>query len=361
MYSYWSDPNINRGGIIPINIDNSGNIWMCFAINYYGGNLTTIGGKFDSTDGNILFTAIREFNEEIANTNAYSDQTRRINISRLITLDDIIGCHSVKSNNSIIIFAPNIMHPLMDFKRTDELIGTIWLTISQFNSLYLNREYNRDQYKLSGDLDKELGSVIINYVLNNDVFNNNIMDSYVKEAVDSKKIAPKVTFNKVIQRMVLGQGILIIDIYNNDYVVSDKRGNYILFKRKNDLVKFIKQRKNDTFYTYDDVKNTLPTLRNIISFNAKINTIVDPYLRDVVLKELLETIDFCTDIICRLSLLHQIDDLLYEEYDKKHPTAQHKAKADRLLSFSKENIYNYNMLEDLFMVEKLDSLIKRWK
>jgi len=358
---YWIDPNMNRGGIIPIKKDNAGNTWLCFGILLYGGNLSVIGGQFDQEDNNLLDTIIREFNEEVGDINHPNGDKSLINITSPLTIDDLTGCHAIKSSNSVLLFAPDVL-TVKQIIPTNELSGVVWLTIDQFSKLYKNHIGYKGYYTLSGDLAKTMGQEIINYVTNN---NNKIFEKTVNlyndiTSITKKYELPTLKLVKTSSELTNGPYVVYKDGLN--YYASDIYYNYYPFvgyPAFRNYVLSLQHRAQHDVYAIEDNIDKKPDLPNSVKFIGERISHISNNNTLVSINLLLDAFANCQNIQCKLSYLHEIDNIIYDKYDKLIPTPGHKEKTKVLIRLASENLKNYNKFPSQFNNTYLNSIIKR--
>jgi len=154
----WSDTTIERAGIIPI-VVNEDERWIGLCISKYNTSIGTFGGSYESSDYDLLDTAVREFNEEVGDNFQH------------ITCEDLYDCYALKSSQSISVFVPFNEKP-KTFRSTEEIYDLLWVTPSQMECFLENKDMVLDyveRYKrhkaflLSCDLGK-IGNAIVDIV-----------------------------------------------------------------------------------------------------------------------------------------------------------------------------------------------------
>jgi 8-oxo-dGTP pyrophosphatase MutT (NUDIX family) len=129
----WASKEISRSGIIPI-YDDGLHKWIGLGVSKFSGNITTIGGRWEPTDHDLLTTAIREYNEEVGS-----------NMENLVE-ESVYDCYAIQSTYSIAIFYPIKAIPDKDFVPTDELFDLIWVTSEQLRIMATKQEFVLKQY-----------------------------------------------------------------------------------------------------------------------------------------------------------------------------------------------------------------------
>jgi len=76
----WDNPNIERGGVIPIYIY-GGHKWIGFGISNHSAIISPLGGSFEDKDYDLLSTAVREYNEEVGESLRSDESRNNTNIS----------------------------------------------------------------------------------------------------------------------------------------------------------------------------------------------------------------------------------------------------------------------------------------
>jgi len=117
----WADPNIYRAGIIPI-CDDGTYRWIGLGVTMFSTNITSIGGSYETTDVDLLDTAVREYNEEVGNN------------MRNVVDESIYNCYTIKTDYTIQILMPVCNRPYT-FKRTEELYTMLWVTTKQLEAM----------------------------------------------------------------------------------------------------------------------------------------------------------------------------------------------------------------------------------
>lgn len=153
----FSDPSIERSGIIPIFFDN-GTVWLGFMVGKLSNNISIIGGTFDKKkDGDLLSTAMREFDEEMHGLS----RDENYNIPNIL-ISELSICYGIVTNSAISIFYP-VDSKFSDnyFEETEETISMLWVTLDQMVSIgntsnSLNKKFVKlgskeriDRYNLS--------------------------------------------------------------------------------------------------------------------------------------------------------------------------------------------------------------------
>ncbi len=169
----WSDNTICRSGVIPIHDDGT-NKWIGFGITNFSTNITTIGGRHESDDYDLLTTAVREYNEEVG-SNLPS-----------ITEEDVGNLYAIKSS-MILILLP-ISNIPAKFVKTEELADMLWVTPGQIKQIIKNSNFflSESSFNRDGDSSRRTPAYIFSVgVL--DVMNN--VSKIVEEQFPFKQLA----------------------------------------------------------------------------------------------------------------------------------------------------------------------------
>lgn len=124
----WADNNICRSGVVPIHDDGT-HRWIGFGISNFCTNITTIGGKHESNDHDLLNTAIREYKEEIGDNLPF------------LTEEKVYNLYAIKSDYMILILFPITRIP-DKFEKTEELSDMLWVTPGQIKQINNNSNFN---------------------------------------------------------------------------------------------------------------------------------------------------------------------------------------------------------------------------
>jgi hypothetical protein len=128
----WSDPRIYRAGIVPI-CKKAGKCKLGFGVSNSSAVIVTIGGAFEQSDGDLLVTAVREYNEETGSS---------------LVVNEVLNCYAVRNKGTI-----NILLPVSDsiaFKPNKELERMLWLTTDQAVAIIKNQ--SRKYYARRGSV-----------------------------------------------------------------------------------------------------------------------------------------------------------------------------------------------------------------
>ncbi|CAH6420923.1 Hypothetical protein HVR_LOCUS1323 [uncultured virus] len=123
----WSNKDIDRVGVIPIILE-FGKRWIGLEVNRITSNITTIGGRFEPKDHDLLDTAVREYNEEVGSNMKH------------ITVEILQTCYAFRSKSSISIFLPLMKRP-DKIVPTEELYDMLWVTSKQLRIMAKYQEY----------------------------------------------------------------------------------------------------------------------------------------------------------------------------------------------------------------------------
>lgn len=130
----WSNSRISRAGIIPIYTDGVRK-WIGLGVTNFATNLTTIGGRFEITDDDLLSTAVREYNEEV-----------RPNML-VLTEESVYNCYTIKTDCDLNILLPIDRRP-SNFVKTSELYTMVWVTTRQLGCLVTDKMFYKSRARV---------------------------------------------------------------------------------------------------------------------------------------------------------------------------------------------------------------------
>lgn len=301
----WSNSNINRAGIIPIYYDGMYS-WIGLAISRSSGNISTIGGRFEPDDHDLLSTAIREYSEEVGT-----------NMRSLIE-ESVYNCYAIMSRYSVAIFVPMVGRPDA-FNPTEEVYDLLWLTPKQLRIMAVNQEMVLNKgpriFLFASDLRlmaKEIADAVdtgqpFTYISSNDSFDRSVRPK--KEVkVDIPKIITDINeFKQEVNSFRLGNVGLVIGT-DNIIIMREDKTAYVLPKKSSNE-KII----NDVF--------TRTGSKIQVAIDQDIN---DPFLKNMFLKRgQLRSIQY--DI-------SKIAPGLMKEFIKQLNIIRMKSEADRIVS-----------------------------
>ena len=123
----WSNENIHRAGVCPI-FQILGHKFIGFGVSNYSSSISPLGGSFESSDFDLLDTAVREYNEEVERN--YQN----------INLEDVLNNYAVINQSTFQIFLP-ISQPRNAFEKTQELFDMLWVTPAQLDIMNARQDY----------------------------------------------------------------------------------------------------------------------------------------------------------------------------------------------------------------------------
>lgn len=216
----WSNPQIHRAGIIPI-FKKAGKCKMGFGVTNSAAVIVTIGGSFEQKDGDLLVTAIREYNEETGSS---------------LKETDVLDCYAVRNKGTINILLP--VSDRIEFKPNKELERMLWLTIAQVITISKNQSYKYHARSSSAHI-LTMSQSLINEiplltwsVATGLPFMRSCYPFYFRRTLKSpefKQIRVSTDFNNLLTDIVdpsLFYGSTVLTI----------RGNYVAFERKDKVI-----------------------------------------------------------------------------------------------------------------------------
>lgn len=211
----WANPLIERAGVLPVTLVNDSYVRLCFSINNRNNNINTFGGYYQESDGDLLNTAVREYNEEKVDYMPYLDRNDVSNCLVMVNdysytiiyvFDGIIGEYENGGNESERRELDSnvnieILIKMLENSEAVENSGIIWLTPSQLIKLRNggSREFS---FRFGLDIVKNLDSI--------ETFD---FEKYIKNMGENNGLIPLKNRRVIKKELNIFRGIEEFELY----------------------------------------------------------------------------------------------------------------------------------------------------
>lgn len=374
----WSDPLINRSGIIPYTITN-GSVLIGLAVTAHNAALSFIGGNFDSKqDHDLISTAIREYNEEIGD-----------NLEAL-DVDSIERLYAIKSSDTIQILFPMKGQPVQDFRPTDEVEFILWISPQQLLALVNTHDVfipNMGEMraflvnKTVGEIARILTRVdLLNLEYNNsdNLFNVSNLFRPVK-IVNRPPPTIKVTMDELrvdsaIKRFFVGyQAVVLTDTHIG--IMRVDRTCYVLPRSKmGEIMEILKSINCSYYLAFDSDKINFMRQTDVPKWSTKSletdsksirqPTITSSYTkhRDIIkkLRQNTKDVNYVDGIVTECKIIHDMEIELHKavvanriKFSWHRASIYEYISLMNLLQINDEGIDNGSIKSDMEIIEKI--------